>query len=60
VGENWTVFRVDDDRATVTSVQTGERSGLAVEIVSGLEEGDQVIIYPSDQVSDGARVSPRT
>ncbi len=59
-GEDWAVFRVSDGRAEVVRVETGARSGLAVEIVSGLQRGDQVIIYPGDQVAEGGRVSPRT
>jgi len=59
-GRGWAAFAVVDGRAKVTPIQTGARSGLAVEVTGGLQEGDQVIIYPSDQVRDGVRVSPRT
>jgi HlyD family secretion protein len=55
----WAVFAVKEGRARITPVETGARSGLAVELLSGLEEGDQVIIYPGDQVTDGARVALR-
>jgi HlyD family secretion protein len=57
--ENWSVFRLEDGRAIVTPVELGMRGGLAAEVVGGLENGDPVIIYPSDSVSDGARVEPR-
>lgn len=59
LGTDWAVFAVIDGRARATRVGTGARSGLAVEVTEGLTAGDQVIIYPSDQVRDGARVSPR-
>ena len=32
----------------------------AAEIRSGLEAGEQVIVFPSDKVRDGTRVTPRT
>lgn len=58
-GEQWAVFRLEGGRAKVTPVQLGQRSGLAAQVVSGLAEGDRVIIYPGDQVTDGTRVEPR-
>jgi HlyD family secretion protein len=59
LGPDWAVFAIVNGRARATRIGTGARSGLAVEITGGLEAGDQVIIYPSDQVRDGVRVSPR-
>ena len=59
LGETWAVFRLEGRRAHVTEVQVGARSGLAAEILGGLEAGDRVVIYPGDEVADGARVTPR-
>jgi multidrug efflux pump subunit AcrA (membrane-fusion protein) len=39
-------------------VVPGERSGASTQILSGLEEGDQVILFPSDALTDGASVRP--
>lgn len=58
-GENWAVFLLRDGRANVVPVTLGARSGLAAQVNSGLEAGEQVIIYPGDRVDDGARVEPR-
>lgn len=52
----WAVFVVENGRALRRVVQTGQRTGLAVEIVSGLREGEQVITHPDDTVTDGTRV----
>jgi HlyD family secretion protein len=37
----------------------GRRNGLAVQVLGGLEAGDQVIAHPSDRVEDGVAVEPR-
>ena len=54
--EGWAVFRVDEGVARLQPVELGHHSGLAAEVLSGLDEGDQLVIYPSDAISDGQRV----
>ena len=34
----------------------GRSSGTETEIIDGLKEGDQVILYPGDRIKDGQRV----
>jgi HlyD family secretion protein len=58
-GEQWAVFAIDGDRVRMRDVEVGERNGLEAQILRGLDEGDQVVIHPSDTVTDGARVVPR-
>lgn len=53
------VFAVRDGRAQLTLVAIGQRNEKSAEVVSGLAEGDQVIVHPSDRVSDGVAVSQR-
>lgn len=57
---SWAVYRVVDGRATVQDVEVGRRSGTEAQILRGLQEGDQVIVYPSDRVRGGVRVAPAT
>lgn len=57
--EGWAVYRIVNRRAQLTKVTVGHSSGLEVEILSGLSEHDQIVAYPSDQVSDGTRIIPR-
>ena len=59
LGDEWAVFKVSDNKARVNKVELGGRSGLAAQVLSGLSLGDQVVIYPSDNVVDGVRVEPR-
>jgi HlyD family secretion protein len=58
-GDEWAVFKVSDNKARINTVELGARSGLAAQVLSGLSLGDQVVIYPSDNVVDGVRVEPR-
>jgi HlyD family secretion protein len=55
-GESSAVFRVEDQRARLRQVIVGRRGRLDAEILDGLDEGDRVIVYPSDKVRDGVRV----
>ncbi len=56
VGEKSALFKVVDGVAHQQIVEVGHQNGLEAEIVAGLNEGDQVILHPSDQVEDGVRV----
>ena len=58
--EGWAVFAVDaDDRVRVTPVEIGRRNGLEAEVLSGLGEGDRVVVHPSDDVTEGALTEQR-
>ena len=58
-GDQWNVFVVKDGRAQTRDVRVVRRSGRLAAIASGLEEGDAVIVYPSDRVASGVRVGVR-
>ncbi len=57
--EQWRVYVVKDGRAEPRNVQLVRRSGRFAAIASGLSPGELVIVYPSDRVSSGVRVSVR-
>ena len=57
--DDWAVFRVVNGTAKRTIVKLGKQNGLEAEVLDGLEEGDTVIVHPSDSVRDGAQVRPR-
>jgi HlyD family secretion protein len=59
VGGDWAVFAVREGRVLRTTVQVGERNALEAELLSGLTEGDQVIVHPGETVEDGVEVTPR-
>jgi HlyD family secretion protein len=58
-GEDWMVFVVAGGRARARRVTLGHRGAFEVEVVSGLETGEQIIRYPSDLIRDGLRVRVR-
>jgi HlyD family secretion protein len=55
-GEGWSVFVVESGIAHLRNVVVDHRTSFDAEVKSGLEEGAEVIIHPSNQISDGARV----
>ncbi len=52
----WAVFQVEGGRAHLRRVEIGQRNARAAQILSGLEEGDTVLLHPSDQIEDGVRI----
>ena len=59
VGDAWATFVLENGRAKQTTIELGSRNADKAEIVSGLKSGDQVILYPSDQISDGVQIVSR-
>jgi HlyD family secretion protein len=57
-GNESAVYVVRGGKAVLVPVEAGRSSGNEVQITKGLDEGEEVILYPGDRVSDGQRVSP--
>ena len=55
-GEQWAVYTVDNDVVRLTPVQPGQRDDRTAQVLSGLEQGDRVILHPTDAIHDGLRV----
>ena len=55
--ENWAVFAVAGGRAALREIEVGERNAREAQVLGGLEPGEQVVVYPSDSLSDGSPVS---
>jgi len=58
-GDAWTVFRADDGRARLTTVEIGRRNAETAEVMEGLADGDRIVTYPGDRVLDGATLLDR-
>jgi HlyD family secretion protein len=56
-GESWAVYVVREGRAHVTSVKIGAMGSTMAVVENGLREGDQVVVYPGDDLEDGRRVA---
>ena len=57
--EQWAVFLVTDGRARVRPLEIGHRNNRVAEVLSGVREGDRVVLHPSDRVRDGIAVAQR-
>lgn len=58
-GADWAVYAVDNERAVRRAVEIGERNGLEAEVTSGLSGDERIIVYPSDAIADGVKVTAR-
>jgi HlyD family secretion protein len=58
-GDDWAIFAVRDERARAVTMQVGHRNGRTAEVLSGLAEGDRVVLHPSDKIAEGTRVAER-
>ena len=59
-GESWAVYTVDElARAALQIVEIGQRNAREAQVLRGLQEGDQVIAYPGDQINEGVEVVSR-
>ena len=59
-GDDWMVFVAKDGVAVKQLVQIGQRNTSFAEIVEGLQEGTEVVAHPSDNISEGTPIVPRT
>lgn len=57
--DGWAVFAVENNHAKRRVVKVGQRNGLVAQILEGINEGEQVVNHPSDDVEDGRRVKQR-
>jgi HlyD family secretion protein len=58
-GDAWTVFVARDDRAESRTASIEHRTDRDAEVTAGLQEGDAVILHPSDALTAGSRIAPR-
>lgn len=59
-GDGWAVFRVEGgSKAVQTAVEVGADDGRTIEVKAGLEAGDVVVVYPSEDVVNGGEVRAR-
>lgn len=58
-GRDWAVFVVEDGTARLRAVAIGRNNGVDAQVLDGLRPGDRVVVYPSSDLTDGARVARR-
>lgn len=57
-GDQWQAFVLEGGRARLRALKTGHAGNTETQILDGLKEGEEVILYPGDRVADGQRVKP--
>jgi len=58
-GDDWAVLVAEGGRARLRTVSIGARNATEAQVLDGIAEGDEVILYPPDTLEDGARVTRR-
>jgi HlyD family secretion protein len=58
-GDAWAVYKVEGDRIRKTIVTIGQQTGQEAELLSGLQEGERVVLHPGDSLAEGSRVEAR-
>ena len=57
-GDQWAAFVLADGRARLRTVKAGRSSGAETQVLEGLKQGEEIILYPGSSVRDGQRVTP--
>jgi HlyD family secretion protein len=58
-GDEWNLFVVEGERARRRTVTLGRRTGLEAQIARGVQQGERIIVHPSDRIADGVLVAER-
>lgn len=58
-GDDWAVFVYSEGRAQLRRVGIGRTTSSEAHVAAGLEEGERVVLHPSDRVKAGTRIIPR-
>jgi len=58
-GDEWAVYAIDNGHAEIKIVKIGHRNNRLAEVLAGLPGGTEVVLHPSDRISDGTRVAER-
>lgn len=56
---NWCVFGVENSKAYRRQIVIGHRSDREAEVKQGLNPGETVILYPTEQIKEGIQVTAR-
>ena len=59
-GADWAVYKVVNNKAELQIVQVGQRNALEAEVLRGLTEGEQIVVYPSDAIHPGVKLTSRS
>ena len=55
-GKDWAVFVLKNGRAELRRVEAGRASRTETQILKGVREGEEVVLYPGDRIKENARI----
>jgi HlyD family secretion protein len=58
-GSGWALYKVVDGRAKLTEVQVAEADSHFRAVTSGINEGEEVIVFPGATIADDVRIKAR-
>lgn len=58
-GDSWSVFVMMEGKATQRQIKISHNNGIQAQVVHGLSEGEQVVIYPSKAIQNGTAITQR-
>lgn len=56
-GNEWKTYVFKNGAARITTIEAGHSDGRFTEVLSGVSEGDEVLLHPPDTVKDGSSVT---
>ena len=56
----WSVYRLEDGRARLRTIEVGQMNARVAQIRGGLEAGDRLVEHPSSRIADGVRIRARS
>lgn len=59
-GDRWALFVSENGRAVRRPVRVGRRTDREAEIVEGLREGEEIVVYPGEEIHEGSRLARRS
>ena len=58
-GDGWALYEVVDGRAKLAEVKVAEADARFRAVTAGVDEGEEVIVFPSSSIVDDVRIEPR-
>jgi len=58
-GQSWAAFEVSGGRARLRTLDVGRQNAAEAELLGGLDDGAEVVLFPGDKVVDGVKVLKR-
>ena len=55
-GDNWAIYLIENDQAHFREIKISKKNDREALVTEGLREGDQVILFPGDQIHEGTKV----